>query len=79
MSDRPSLILSCLDRDECVVYFEPWGSEHSLNRGDSLRIETDALVKAAVDVSLVPGGVSVCVSSDDEVRIVDGFGREVAI
>jgi hypothetical protein len=69
VSGRPSLILSCLDRDECVVYSEPWGSGHSLKRGDTLRLETDALVKAAVEVSHVPGGISVCVSSDDEVRM----------
>jgi len=79
VSDRPSLILSCLDGDECIVYFEPWGSERSLKRGETLRVETDALVKAAVEVSLVPGGISVCVSSDDDVRIVDGLGREVAM
>jgi len=79
VGDRPSLILSCLDRDDCIVYFEPWGSENFLKRGDTLRVETDALVKAAVKVSLVPGGISICVSSDDESRIVDKFGREVAI
>jgi hypothetical protein len=79
MSDRPSLILSCLDRDECVVYFEPWGTEHTLQRGDILRVETDALLKAALEVSLVPRGMSVCISSDDEVRIVDGRGSAVPI
>jgi hypothetical protein len=79
MTQQPSLALSCLDGDECVVYFEPWGSEHALAKGDVMRIETTALNNGAVEISFVGNGISVCISSNDEIRVVNGAGRELRI
>lgn len=79
MSARPSVTLSCLEGEQCVVTFEPWGTEHVLRRGDSLRIETAALSTAALEVSYVADGLSVCISSDDEVLVTDRSGRRMAL
>ena len=79
MNARSSLQLSCFDGDECIVYFEPWGTEHVLTREDHFRIETDALAKGAVEISVVSGGISVCVSSEDEIRIVNKSGTVLPI
>ncbi len=79
MTNSSSLILTCLTAEECVVYFEPWGSEHVLRQGDAFVVSSDAIAKGTVEVSFVPGGLSVCFSSGDEVTVTDKSGAVLGI
>ena len=79
MIDTPILLLTCLGAEQCTVYFEPWGSEHVLKRGDVFNIRSGALAKGQVEVSVVPNGISVCFSSDDEVIVTDKSGLRLVI
>jgi hypothetical protein len=84
MSNRPlgpvpTLTLTCLEADECTVYFEPWGTEHLLERDNSFTIATWALASGHIEVSFVPNGIIVGITSNDEINVHDKTGIELAI
>ena len=79
VTDEPSLTVTCLEAEQCNVYFEPWGSEHILKRGDAFSVRSGALAKGKVEVSFVLNGISICFSSDDEVVVTDKSGKRLAI
>lgn len=79
MSIVPSLQLTCLDGDQCSVYFEPWGTEYVLLRGDVFHVETEALASGDVEVSYVSDGISLAFSADVPIRITDSTGRNLPI
>jgi hypothetical protein len=75
----PSLLLTCLGRDQCSVHLEPWGTENILLRGDAFRIESEALASGDVEVSYVEDGISIAFSVDAPIRITDSTGRSLPI
>jgi hypothetical protein len=79
VSNSSTITLTCLNAEECTVYFEPWGSEHLLRQGDAFVVSSDAIAKGTVELSFVPGGLSVCFSSDDEVTVTDKSGAVLRI
>jgi len=79
VNNTPTLTLTCLDAEECRVHFEPWGSEHLLRQGDAFVVRSDAIAKGQVELSFVPGGLSLCFSSDDEVSVTDKSGNALRI
>jgi hypothetical protein len=79
MRNTSILTLTCLNVEECIVFFEPWGSEHVLRRGDVFVVRSDAIAKGGVEVSFVGSGLSVCFSTDDDVTVTDKSGAELNI
>jgi hypothetical protein len=75
----PSLKLTCLEGDQCSVYFEPWGTEYILLKGDVFYVQTEALAAGDVEVSYVNGGISLAFSTDVPIRITDSTGRSLPI
>lgn len=68
------LLVNCLEEDSCKIYFEPWGSEYELRRGDSLTVLSDE----QVEVSYVTGGISLGFTADDP-TITNARGEAVPI
>ena len=75
----PSFIINCLEGDACQIYFEPWGSEHTLVRGDSFLVQPAASTVDPVEVSYVAGGISVMVLSDELPRVTNRAGAELRL
>lgn len=68
------LLVNCLEVDVCKVYFEPWGSEYELQKGDSLTVRSDE----QVEVSYVLGGIILGFTADDP-QITNSQGQTVSI
>lgn len=75
----PRIKLTCLDGDQCALYIEPWGTELTLRRGDVFVVESEAFASGDVEVSRVPGGMSLGFTADASVRIFDRSGRDYDI
>lgn len=75
----PELILTCIEGDECLVYFEPWGSEHILRKGDAFTVRTLAIATSNVEISFVKNGIIVGISSDAPISVTDNQGKELPI
>ncbi len=75
----PSLIITCLEGDACQVYFEPYGSEHTLIRGDAFPVEPPPSMLEPVEVSYVAGGISVMVLSEALPRVTNKAGAELRL
>ncbi|HWH25192.1 MAG TPA: hypothetical protein VNT53_00920 [Pseudolysinimonas sp.] len=76
---EPHLTLTCIDEAQCKVYFEPWGTEHVLERGTVMYVESAALLSGDVEVSYVTGGITLVFTSDAPVTITDGTGRQLEL
>jgi fermentation-respiration switch protein FrsA (DUF1100 family) len=60
-TNEPSvrLLLTVLDADSCVVYFEPEGGFVRLDRGDAFSVEITGPGDGIVEVSYAPDGLSI--------------------
>jgi len=72
---EPIIKLTCLAGNECMVYFEPWGTEYVLARGEVFEVSSAAFSTGDVEVSYLAGGISLAFSSDADVTVTDGAGR----
>jgi hypothetical protein len=64
-----SLLLTCLDGDECQVAFEPEGAVHTLKAGDAFRVEVKGVGSGEVEIGFVPNGITV-VAWDEATTVV---------
>lgn len=76
---QPSIRLSCLDEEQCSIYFEPWGTEYVLLKGDSFVVRSSAFTTGDVEVSYVTGGISLTFTVDDEIEILDSSGARLSV
>lgn len=74
----PRIALSALGTTG-KLFIEPWGTELTLLPGRRLYLVSEALSRGAVEVNLVAGGLSVCISSDDDVQITTEDGEQIAL
>ena len=74
-NSTPRFQVTCLDGDECKVYVEPWGTEFTLQRGDAFFVESQAFATGDVEVSCVPGGISLAFTADVPIIITGRAGR----
>jgi hypothetical protein len=74
-----TLIITCLEGDACQVYFEPYGSEHTLVKGDEFLVEPPASMLEPVAVGYVAGGISVVISSETVPRVTNRAGVELRL
>ena len=72
--DGSSLMITCVGQEQCVVHFEPWGTEHLLRSDDWFKLTTNALASGHVEVSVTPDGLIVGIATDDEVQIINKSG-----
>ena len=77
-SNLPYLVLTCLDGDSCMVFFEPWGSEHELRRDDVFTVYTSELSAGGVEVSYTARGISLMFYTDVPLTVVNKAGEELA-
>lgn len=75
----PTIRLTCLTESECVIYLEPWGTEHILARGKVFEVSSTAFATGDVEVSYVTGGISIAFTSDVPVTVTDDAGRTLSI
>lgn len=75
----PHINMTCLDGDQCSVYIEPWGTELTLKQGDVFHIESEAFLTGDVEISRVPGGISLAFTVDVPIVITDGNGRRLNV
>ena len=76
---RPSIRLSCLDDEKCSIFFEPWGTEHVLLKGDFIFVKSEAFSTGDVEVSYVNGGVALTFTADDDIEILHSSGARLSI
>lgn len=74
-SSRPNIILTCLEDEQCTIYFEPWGDEYVLKNGDVIRVFSNAFTTGDVEVSYLPGAISLAFTSNAPVTVTDATGQ----
>lgn len=52
-------VVTCLEADTCVVYFEPEGAWVTLKLGDKLTVEITGEDGGIPEISYLPSGVSI--------------------
>lgn len=78
-SNTPRLKTTCIDGERCTLYIEPWGTEFDIQRGDALFVESEAFVTGDVEVSAVPGGISIAFTADVPILITTLDGRTLSV
>jgi hypothetical protein len=72
---EPRITLTCLEDDQCLIYFEPWGTELVLAKGDEFEVRSAAFATGDVEVSYLAGAIMLGFTSDDEITVTDRAGR----
>ena len=72
---EPNICLTCIEGEQCMVYFEPWGTEYVLSRGDVFQVSSSAFSTGDVEVSYAKGGISIAFTSSAPITITDKAGR----
>ena len=73
------IALTCLVGERCSIFFEPLGTELTLTRGDIIRVASDAFMTGDVEVSLVPGGISLAFTREMPLQVWDGSGNAISL
>jgi len=73
------LLLTCLEADECSVFFEPEGADITLQRGRKLFVEITGPGQATPEVSYIPSGILVGAWQGARTSVWDETGKEVRV
>jgi hypothetical protein len=76
---RVSLLLTCLDTEECVVSFEPEGAVVTLKKGHPLRVEMSGPDGGLPELSYLPDGIVVGGWQGAQTRAWDEQGEELQL
>lgn len=83
MLDEPvrtsRLTITCLDGEKCIIYFEPWGTEHILSVGEIMYVDSPAIASGHVEVAYTDGGIVLAFTVDAPVRISNAAGQELKL
>ncbi|MFG3002141.1 hypothetical protein [Streptomyces sp. NPDC048340] len=75
-----TLVLTCLNGPECVVSFEPWGSQHVLRREDRFTVSVTAPAPIdSIEVSYGSDGIIVCLLIDGEITVTNRAGESLPL
>ena len=78
MTDKKvSLMLTCTDDEGCMVWFEPWGAEHFLARGDVFHVEIRGEGSGEVEVTHSTRGLSVSTWPGGDFSVRNAAGKEL--
>ena len=73
----PCITVSCLEPKGCVIYFEPWGSHHQLQRSESFTVYSLAIATNDLEVSYVADGISLMFATGADYVVIDSSGKEL--
>jgi len=72
-----SLVLQCMRTQECQIYFEPEGSDHTLKEGDLFDVMISGPGSGKVEIAFLPKGLIVGGWSGSSTRVRNRAGEDL--
>jgi hypothetical protein len=79
VTEVPSILVTCINAADCTLIIEPWGTEYTINAGESITVSSHALSHGGCEVSYSPGRIVVGITTNDGVQLRHSSRGELAI